>query len=332
MTCILYCLLTRVPPPRTMYRADFDRESPRYPRDPFYDDRTRDRAFDYDDRERGTRPSYPPPPLPPLPPLDDPFYRRLDDLESRALVPPRSRDSLEQGAEMLGSVIIIPPSPFETKPRKRDKPLNCDTIFVGSLPDNISERHLYDLFSKCGKIAEIRIALGRNFAHVQFQSGEMIEQALELSGCRIRIGPSSSLADTSKIHVDFAQARGEADFKKRVKEGELMIFTPQNASIVSTDLHREEAFQYAAKNLIHWIERRNCTQTTSNTFFGLISSVNTHCRKVAKNIKSKQEQVADFMQKHKSSIEEFESDCELRMYVVQLEGKGLSSTWCPTAN
>lgn len=311
---ILSRLLHQVP---VMYRDDyhrddFERELDRptlysRDRDPFYEDRVRDRAFDFDDRERGLRSSYPPPP-PPVPPLDDPYYRRLDELESRFS---RSREPpLEPGAEVIGSVILIPVSPFEVKPKRREKPANCDTVFVGSLPDNMTEKHLYDLFARCGKVSDVRISRGRNFGHVQFSEPEAVDLAVELSGCRVRI-LHSSLSETMKLHVDYAQPKGEAELQKRIHEGELMGFTPQNASTVSSDLHRDEAFIYAAKNVIHWIERGNCNQSTSNTFFGLISSVNTHCRKVAKNIKVKDDEAAEFMQKRRHYFGNFEKECKL---------------------
>ena len=306
---------------RDEYRDEFDRDldQPRsslYPRDlrdPYFDDRSsRERPYDFESRDRGLRSSYAPPPPPPL--MDDPYYRRLDDLEARLLSrsrEPSTLDPVEQGALVHGTVIIIPPSPFEPKPKRREKPANCDTVFVGSLPDNTTEKHLYDLFSKCGKINDVRISRGRNFGHVQFASEESVIQAVELSNCRIRVGPSNLPADTGKIHVDYAQPKGDPELQRRIQENEMMAFNVHNASTVSSDLHRDEAFAYAAKNVVHWIDRGNCNQSTANTFFGLISSINTHSRKVAKSIKTKEEEAMEFMQKRKQFFESLEKDCEL---------------------
>ena len=303
---------------REDYRDDYDRDLEssrslaysREIRDPYYE-RARDRAYDFDDRDRGLRSAFPPPPPPP-PILDDPYYRRLEELEARAPAPLRPREtpiepSLEPGAEVLGSVVLIPLSPFEAKPKKRDKPPNCDTVFVGSLPDNTTEQHLYDLFSMCGKINDVRVSRSRNFGHVQFTSEAAVDKATELSGCRIRISPTNTL---SKIHVDYAQPKGEAELQKRIQDAELMIFNPTNASTVSSDLHRDEAFAYAAKNVMHWIERGNCNPSTSNTFFGLISSVNVHSRKIAKIIKAKEEEAIEFARKKREYFENLIKDCE----------------------
>ena len=313
---------------RDDYRDEFDREldQPRSSlyshdlRDPYFDDRaTRDRPYDFDSRDRGLRSSFVPPPPPPSL-LDDPYYRRLDDLEARLLS--RSREPLpvdvEPGALVHGSVVIIPPSPFEPKPKKREKPANCDTVFVGSLPDNTTEKHLYDIFAKCGKISDVRISRGRNFGHVQFSNPDSVDQAIELSNCRIRVGPTNTSVDVGKIHVDYAQPKGDAELQRRIQENEMLAFNVHNASTVSADLHRDDAFAYAAKNVVHWIEKGSCTQTTSNTFFGLISSINAHSRKLSKYIKTKDEEAAEFAEKRRKYFESMEKDCELgcRLCVV----------------
>ena len=298
---------------REDFRDEFDRDlESRYRdfRDSYYEDRARDRAYDFESRDRGLRSALPPPSL-----LDDPYYRRLESLESR----PTLRDPLplsplpeavEPGAEVIGTAILIPASPFDPKPKQRDKPANCDTVFVGSLPDNCKESHLFDIFSKCGKIADVRISRGRNFGHVQFHHEEAVDKAIELSGCRIRVGPSNSLTDVGKIHVDFAAPKGDPELQKRIQDSEMLTFTAQNASTISADLHREEAFMYAAKNVVHWIERGNCNPTTSNTFFGLISSINTHTRKLAKNTKTKEEDFATLARKTKEQFDKMEKECK----------------------
>jgi len=83
--------------------------------------------------------------------------------------------------------------------------------------------------------------------------------------------------------------RATLNFRGESKKTKMMAFNVHNASTVSSDLHRDEAFAYAAKNVVHWIDRGNCNQSTANTFFGLISSINTHSRKVAKSIKTKED-------------------------------------------
>ncbi len=301
---------------RDPYRDDYDRDTSRsYSRDPYYDERPRERSS-YEDRDRDRLRSYPPPPPPSI--LDDPYLRRLEELEARSISRSLREPPPEPGAVSLGSVVIIPPSPFDPRPKKREKPLNCDTVFIGSLPDNCTEKHLEEVFSNCGQIAEVRISRGRNFGHVQFSMiDDSVDKAVELSSCRIRVGPSNSMADVSKIHVDYAQPRSEIDIQKRIRDCAMMSFSSQNVTTISSDLHHDEAFRFGAKNIIYWIERGNCTQTNSNTFFGLVSSANTHCRKLSKNLKAKQLELAEAQSKHMENLENLEKDCEfIRKWAV----------------
>ena len=309
---------------REDYRDEIDRDlESRYRdiRDPYFDDRARNRPYDYESRDRGLRSALPPPPPPPSL-LDDPYYRRFESLERGSSL----RDPLpltplpevvEPGAEVIGTAILIPASPFEPRPKHRDKPINCDTVFVGSLPDNCKEKHLQDIFGKCGKISDVRISRGRNFGHVQYSHDDAVDRAIELSGCRIRVGPTNSLADVGKIHVDFAAPKGDPELQKRIHDSEMLTFTAQNASTISADLHREDAFSYAAKNVVHWIERGSCTPTTSNTFFGLISSINTHTRKLAKNTKTKEDEFAAFARKTKEEFGKMEKECKKLLHSLR---------------
>ena len=306
-----------------MFREDFrdrredlsrDLDSPRYlppPRDLYYDDRVRERSYgDYDDIDRKRY----------APPLDDPYYRHpFDDLEpprrGRPVdplpplppLPAMSGDETNQdpttGVVVCGSVILIPTSPFDKKPNVRTKHGVCKTVFVGSLPDNATNKHLQDMFSRCGKVIDVRVSKGRNFGHVQFEQEEDVERALQLSGCRIRIGPSSSLTDTGRIHVDYAQPRSESEMSKRAESSEPLPYNGTNAGMISADLHGEDTFWVAAKNVKTWIERGNCNASTTNMFFGLISSCNTHSRKIAKKVKELEKEEKEFAAIRKTKCE-----------------------------
>lgn len=316
-----------------MYRDDYrdrrdelarDLESSRYlppPRDLYYEDRARERNYaDFDELERKR---YGPSPL------DDPYYRHpLDDLEPRRgrpsdplppLPPPlpsMSSDELIQdpttGIVVCGSVILIPASPFDKKPTLRPKQGICKTVFVGSLPDNATNKHLQDLFERCGKVVDIRVSKGRNFGHVQFELEEDVERAIVLSGCRIRVGPSNSLSDTSKIHVDYAQPRSDSEINKRLDTSEPLSYSGATAGMISAELHNEETFWLAAKNIKTWIEKGNCNSSTTNTFFGLISSCNTHSRKVAKKLKDLEKEDEEWASTRKKKYERLLKECKLQ--------------------
>ena len=315
-----------------MYRDDYrdrrddlshDLDSTRYlppPRDLYYDDRVRERSYgDYDDLDRKRYSIV----------LDDPFYRHpLDDLDpppprrSRSShvdplppplppLPPSDEPSQDPttGVVMCGSVIVIPPSPFDKKPTLRPKPSICRTVFVGSLPDNASNKHLLDVFERCGKVMDVRVSKGRNFGHVQFDKEEGVEKALKLSGCVIRVGPSASHADTGKIHVDYAQPL-KKESSQRTESTEPLPYNGTNAGMVSSDLHVEETFFAAATNIKTWIERGNCNASTTNTFFGLISSCNTHSRKISKKMKDLVKEGEEFTLSHKKKYENLLKECK----------------------
>ena len=330
------------------YRDDYDRELDSYSRRDHYKRSSRDRGYNYDSRDMDYRSSYPPPSSSLL---DDPFYRRLDDLEARILSrgPPshiprdplgdreplletirekeRDRDLDEPGSLLYGSVVIIPNSPFDPKPKRRPKPPGCTTVFVGSLPDNTTEKNIYDLFSKCGKINDVRLTAKRNFCHVQFAGEVEVEKAMELSQCRMRVGPSNTTADVSRIHVDYAQDKAEVAFQRRIQECEMLDFTTANVTQLSTDIHREQAFEYAMRNIIRWFDKGECSNETSNTFFSLISSINNQSRRITKNIKSKDEEAADFRLRRKKFFQSVERDCKLCLCNVVLRASGMADIY-----
>ena len=315
-------------------RDDLSREleSPRYlppPRDLYYEERARERSFaEFDELERKR---YGPPP-----PLDDPFFRHpLDDLEPRRgrpgdtlppLPPPMNDEPMQDlstGVIVCGSVVVIPVSPFEPKPKLREKPGTCKTVFVGSLPDNVANKHLQDLFGKCGKVLDIRVSKGRNFGHVQFEFEEDVERALLLSGCRIRVGPSNSLGDVGKIHVDYAQPRSESEISKRLESSDPLTYSGSNAGMISSELHNEDSFWFAARNIKTWIERGNCNPSTTNTFFGLISSCNTHSRKVGKKVKELEKDEEEFLAGKRKKYERLLKECELCNNIITYIARGV---------
>ncbi len=255
-----------------------------------------DRDLDYPPPPGGAYPPGPPPPLPP----DDPLYPRMPP---RSLLPHPHRggggdfkDPIPDGAIVCGSVVVYPPNPFEPKPKRREKPRVCKTIFVGSIPDNCKEGNLHDIFTQCGNIQEVRVSRGRNFGHVQFTLESSVERAMLLSGCMIKIENSSSLKDSGHIHVDYAQDKAESELKHKVQRNELLSFSVNNANQMMEDLLRvdDELFSYAAKNITSWFGKGACNHETFNTFFDMFGKLNSHSRKVFKNIQEKEEDELEF--------------------------------------
>ena len=272
----------------------------------FYDDRRDRDRYDYD-REMDYHGSYPPL-------SDDPLYRMPRPLlppprESlRDILPPK--EMISDGAVVCGSVVVVPANPFEPKPKRREKPVACKTVFVGSLPDTCADKHLLDLFTNCGNIVEVRVSRGRNFGHVQFSLESSVERAMALSGCVIKIENSSSPKDRSRIHVDYAQDKMEIVLKRRIQDNEMLSFDGGNAAIVSTDLHRDDVFSYAAKNVITWFNKGACDADSSNTFFGLMNSVNSRGRKLNKDIQAKEDEDFEWKLRKKDFYKNLATECE----------------------
>ena len=275
------------------YKDDPPRRPSRY-RDDDYFDGGREPFEDFD------REPYPPggdpyrmfPPHPPPDPRD----------------PRDPRDHPAESFVMCGMVAVEFKNPFDPKQNRRSKPGKCHTVFVGSLPDNCNEVHLKDLFSGCGSIVETRVSRGRNFGHIQFTLESMVERAMELSGCTIRIKNSYSPKDTAKIHVDYAQDKSESDFKKKIQEEEILPYNQTNVSTITTEIHGEDCFKFAAKNVIYWLTRSQLDDAATVPMYGLVNAVNTHARKVNKLIQTHDEEAFEYNMKRKVALQKILSD------------------------
>jgi len=63
----------------------------------------------------------------------------------------------------------------------RERPPGCKTIFVGGLPETVTEEILQEMFANCGTIYSLRLSK-KNFAHVRFTTMEAVDRALYFSG------------------------------------------------------------------------------------------------------------------------------------------------------
>lgn len=77
---------------------------------------------------------------------------------------------------------------------------NANTIFIGGLSYDSTTETVGELFGQCGNISAVRIATNpdgqpRGFAHIDFESPDSVEAALQLSG---------TMLDGRKIRVDVA--------------------------------------------------------------------------------------------------------------------------------
>lgn len=209
----------------------------------------------------------------------------------------------------LSHCILYPPNPNAPPPTKREKPPGCKTVFVGGLPENATEDIIREIFERCGEILTVRMSK-KNFCHIRFSSEGFIENAIYLSGYRLKIENKDDPPNTGRLHVDYAQARDdqyeyecqqralqrEARHRERLEQEYLRPPTPppvvhysdHEAAILGEKLRGEETFQQAVLILITWLERGECNKRNSGFFYSMIQSTNSHVRRLM-NEKSKYE-------------------------------------------
>ncbi|PBC26220.1 Ecto-NOX disulfide-thiol exchanger [Apis cerana cerana] len=126
---------------------------------------------------------------------------------SSALPPPPTSQGTKEIIHCK-SCTLFPPNPNAPPPTTRERPPGCRTIFVGGLPENITETIIQEIFERCGEITTLRLSK-KNFCHIRFVLESSVDAAIYLSGYRVRIGSSGDPANTGRLHVDFAQARDD---------------------------------------------------------------------------------------------------------------------------
>lgn len=102
------------------------------------------------------------------------------------------------------SCTLFPPNPNAPPPTTRERPHGCRTVFVGGLPENMTEDIITEVFERCGEITTLRLSK-KNFCHIRFVYQQSVDSAIFLSGYRIRIGSNSDPPNTGRLHVDYAQ-------------------------------------------------------------------------------------------------------------------------------
>jgi hypothetical protein len=129
---------------------------------------------------------------------------------SSGSLPLPSNDTSQSSKDIIHckSCTLFPPNPSAPSPTTRDKPPGCRTVFVGGLPENVTDELIREIFDRCGEITTIRMSK-KNFCHIRFELEHSIETAIFLSGYRVRIGSNSDPPNIGRLHVDYAQARDD---------------------------------------------------------------------------------------------------------------------------
>ncbi|KAL1502385.1 hypothetical protein ABEB36_007532 [Hypothenemus hampei] len=223
------------------------------------------------------------------------------------LLPTAAEESYTIGVNPIKEIIhfktctLFPPSPHAPLPTTRDRPSGCKTVFVGGLPEKITEEIIQEVFERCGEITTLRLSK-KNFCHVRFVFETSVDAAIYLSGYRIRIGSNVDPGYTGRLHVDYAQARDdqyewecrqrqlererrhrermEEERMKRPSPPPITHYSDHEASNIAEKLKHDESFTKALQVVITWLDRGDCSKKNANTFYSMIQSTNSHVRRL----------------------------------------------------
>lgn len=199
------------------------------------------------------------------------------------------------------SCTLYPPNPAVPAPTTRERPPGCRTVFVGGLPESISEETIREIFERCGEITTLRLS-SKNFCHIRFALPTYVDSAIYLSGYRVRLGQQADAASCGRLHVDYAQARDdqydweckqrqlqrEQRHRERVERDRLRLspplvvhYTDHEAGSVCEKLKQDETFGKAVQTLQTWLERGDCNKKNAHTLYNAIQVTNSHVRRLA---------------------------------------------------
>lgn len=155
--------------------------------------------------------------------LNPPLPSVLSSTESTA-----ANSSIASMKELISckSCTLLPPNPSAPPPTTRERPHGCRTVFVGGLPELMTEDIIREVFDRCGEITTLRLSK-KNFCHIRFAFGASVDSAIFMSGYRIRIGSNTDGANCGRLHVDYAQARDdqyEWECRQRYKNNSFLEF------------------------------------------------------------------------------------------------------------
>ncbi|KAM8708630.1 hypothetical protein ACLKA7_015578 [Drosophila subpalustris] len=197
--------------------------------------------------------------------------------------------------------ILFPPNPNAPPPTIRERPPGCRTVFVGGLPENITEEVIREIFESCGEITTLRMSK-KNFCHIRYRHETAIDRAIYLSGYRLRISTLNEPPNFGRLHVDYAQARDdqydyeckqrqlqrEARHRERMSLDRMRSqspppiphYTDHEATAVAEHLRNNETFVKAIQTITTWLERGDCTKRNANVFYSMIQSTHAHVRRL----------------------------------------------------
>lgn len=239
------------------------------------------------------------------------------------------------------SCTMFPPNPTAQPPKTIDRPPGCRTVFVGGLPNSITEEIIREIFERCGEITTLRYSK-KNFCHIRFVYEASVDSAIYLSGYRVKLNnggfnyPAAEQKDPATLgtlHVDFAHARDdqydyecrqrklqrERRHRERVEEDRLRPTSPQpvihytdhEATSVAEKLKNDETFTKAVQTLITWLERGDCSKKNANNFYTMIQSTNSHVRRLLNEKGMNDEELSRAKEFYRRQMQSMLGQCKL---------------------
>ncbi|KAL0879597.1 hypothetical protein ABMA27_003323 [Loxostege sticticalis] len=182
----------------------------------------------------------------------------------------------------LPNCVLLPPVPGTSLPNRREKPPGCRTIFVGGLPNGITEEVVHEMFQRFGGIDDIKLHR-QGVCHVRFENHPSVEQSFFLSGYRFKLHDQADTEATT-IFIDYALNRDDQNEFERTKRQptppRIEPFTPANLTTITEKIKTDEEFVEVAPTLLGWLERGECNKRNANTFYSLIQAANNQVRRL----------------------------------------------------
>lgn len=258
----------------------------------------------------------------------------LVDQNATTSASPTSTTAVTKETITCNSCLLLPPNPNAPIPTTRERPPGCRTVFVGGLPENITEDIIREIFERCGEITTLRLSK-KNFCHIRFVFEASVDSAIYLSGYRMRVNNLTDSPNCGRLHVDYAQARDdqyeweckqrqlqrEQRHRERIERDRLrplspppvVHFTDHEATSVSEKLKQDESFSKAVQVLITWLERGDCSKKNSNIFYSMIQSTNSHVRRLLNEKITYDEELQKAKELYKKQIHSLAVQCECKI-------------------
>jgi len=222
---------------------------------------------------------------------------------------------------------LYPPPPNAPAPTTRERPLGCRTIFIGGLPELATQEVVEEIFGKCGEIQTLRMSK-KSFCHIRYAQEFCVDNAMYLSGWRMRVGNSADSAASGRIHVDYAAARDdqyEFECKQRELEREkrhitksiqqltrppspppLPHYSDHEAGVVTEQIRTGDCdkFGYSLDLLLAWLDRGNCNKKNADRFFSMIQAASSHVKRLVGERGEWEVEVERLREQHKARSRE----------------------------